>query len=127
LRSLKKQLCRLLVEMASRQFKPTEKGRAAHRAHHDAVFDLYVADPPRGKQSLVFLIYRTQNIFSLLYFVLRFLAPQEQNAPPVEITTSVYILTHILKKVKAVTSATATNTAFLFFNIVEILSVKEFL
>ena len=56
--TLQKEVCRLLIEVAATQLEPAEQGRAAHGTHDNAVFDLHVAHLPRGKQRLVFLIYR---------------------------------------------------------------------
>ena len=53
---------RFLVEVA--RLQPAEEGRAAHRHLHDAVFDLAVADLPRGKQGTVLFVHA---IILLLY------------------------------------------------------------
>ena len=53
IRSLKEELCSFLIEVAARKLKPTEKRGAAHRTHNYSVLYLYVADLPRGKQSII--------------------------------------------------------------------------
>ena len=53
---------RFLVEVAGLQ--PAEQGCAAHRHLHNAVFDLAVADFPRGKQGTVLFVHA---IFLLLF------------------------------------------------------------
>ena len=47
--SFKEEFCCFLVEVTARKFKPTEERSATHRAHHDTVFDLNVANFPRCK------------------------------------------------------------------------------
>ena len=57
LRALQKEVRGLLVKVV--RLHPAEDGRAAHRAHHDAVLDLHIADLPRREECFVFLFHRS--------------------------------------------------------------------
>ena len=53
--SVEQEVGRLLVEVVG--FHPAEQRGAAHGALDKAVFDLHIADLPRGKQGIVFLVH----------------------------------------------------------------------
>ena len=70
--TLEEKLCRLTVEMTARELKPTEKRRATHRAHNDAVLDLNVTDLPRSKQGFVLFVhvFHKENSFLFTYILI---------------------------------------------------------
>ena len=62
-RAFEEEIRRVLVEVM--RLHPAEQRRSAHGTQHDAVFDLHIADLPRGEQGLISFVHNRLSSLSL--------------------------------------------------------------